>query len=191
MISLVMGVLASAACGGGSSEEAFSSFLGTWKLESTSTFTVTCPGQTPLTDASIWDELVFDPGTVSDIIEITGGSRDITGNLCRFGYNVKGQTASITAIDGLTNAAPSCEFVLQVQNDPMTGNVTEVDSVQIAPTPAQWSLALQPAVKNAPPHAILNGAAQWTEKHLTVAGTTALPACTYVVLANLTKVAKH
>jgi len=155
---------------------------------------LTCPGDAQPQDAQIWDEFAFDAGILSDIVEITGGAREVTGNQCRFGYDVKGQTASLSPIDGFTKAAPSCAFALQVDRD-NTGAITSIDSIQITPNPTQWSLALQPAVKDAPPKAILNGAAQWVEKiqmpTATGVSTTAAPACTYVVVANLTKFTKH
>lgn len=173
--SLALAALASAACGGGSDGEAFSDFLGTWRVDTTSTFSHSCAGTTEIVDP-LWNELIFLPGTLSDLIESD----------CGLTFDVQGKKATLTATDPFTMSAAGCSFSLGQ-------NADAIDVATVLPMASGWAFTLQAQTKGQAPTATLTGNGDWNEELISLADGSTLGSrmCTYVVNASLTKIAKH
>lgn len=172
IVALALGL---GACGS-SSDEKFGAFVGTWRFDTTSTFALTCSGQSA-GNITLWKDFVLEEGTVSDLIETSGA--------CQFMFSVKGQSASLTTPDPLTGAAPSC-VVSDSSTDDTGNDVT--DTITIAPTAVPWAFALGTTAKGLPPKASLTGSAQWTQSHMVGTAAPQMLSCTYTIAANLTKI---
>jgi hypothetical protein len=188
LIVFVVGVLG--ACGSSSSSnDAFKEFEGTWKVEfgtgtqPSSTFTLTCPTETSQNgELPLWDRLVLEPGTVSDLVETAGPSD------CQFAFDVTKLAASVTAVDPYSGKAPTCSVIVA------SGSNAAGDSLDLLLDikPVSWVFNLNAPVKGQAPPGQLIGSAQGV---LTVVDLTANTAstldsgCTYVVQSNLTKIA--
>jgi hypothetical protein len=168
-------------CGGGSTDS-LDEFTGTWTIDTDSTFTLQCPGMADVPDLSLWtSEMMIAPGPVSDLVETNGA--------CQFRFDVAGKVASVAEPDPVTGAPPTCSLQLNLADT--TGNEV-LDDVVIQPIAGQWLFRLELPVKGKPPGAQVLGSANWTETRRFVNGmTTTVGPCTYVVAANLTKLANR
>jgi len=174
--ALILGLALGLGACSSSNDEKFASFVGTWRFDPTSSFALSCSGQSA-GSVTLWKDFVIEEGTVSDLIETSGA--------CQFMFDVNGQTASLTTPDPLTGNAPSC-LVSDDSTDSAGNDVT--DSVMIVPTPGQWALTLGAAVKGQAPKASLNGGAQWTQMHTVGTAAPQTLSCTYLINATMTKI---
>lgn len=172
LVALALGL---GACGS-SSDEKFGGFVGTWRFDTTSTFALTCSGQSA-GNITLWKDFVIEEGTVSDLVETSGA--------CQFMFSVKGQSASLTTPDPLTGLAPTC-VVSDNSTDDMGNDVT--DTITIVPTAVPWAFALGATTKGQAPKASLSGSAQWTQSHMVGTAAAQMLSCTYAIAANLTKI---
>lgn len=191
----VLGAGGLGGCGSSSSSgggDAFAEFEGTWKVEfgtgtqPSSTFTLTCPTDTSQNgELRLWDRLVLEPGTVSDLIETAGPSD------CQFAFNanVAKGFASVPAVDPYSGTATICTVIV------VTGTLTNGDSAEVLLdiSPTSWVFNLNTPVKGQAPPGQLIGSATGV---LTLVDLTANTAsiqdsnCSYIVQSNLTKIAK-
>jgi len=176
VFALSVGLVACDSSNGGGE---FDDFVGTWRFDATSSFNLSCAGQN-IPDVTLWNDLVFAPGTLTDLIEST--------SQCQFAYDVKGKAATITSPDPFTGVSQTCTSSGQFTDD-TTGTVVD-EKVTIVPTPGQWTFTLADTTKGQAPKASLTGGAQWTEVLTPAGGVAQTLPCTYAVMATLTKIAK-
>ena len=169
---LTLAVLAG--CGGSSeSADPTDDFIGRWELLPTMTtaFNLTCGATTqPYIQ---WVELVFEHGSVTDLIDTSGLLDRQFGCSPVLPYNIGGNTASIVNPDPYVGGAPFCEALAF---DAM-GNAVAL--FEFAPGP-DWAFELQPKVADKPPEGILKGSATVTPFVPDATGALApQPACSY------------
>lgn len=180
-------------CGSSSSSgDAFTDFEGTWKVEfgtgtpPSSTFTLTCPTDTSQNgEQTLWDRLVLEPGTVSDLIETAGPSN------CQFAFDVNAMKgfASVPAVDPYSGSATTCTVIIA------TGTLANGDSAELLLdiSPTSWVLNLNTPLKgHAPPGQLLGFSTGVLSLLDLTANTISIQDsnCEYDVQANLTKIAK-
>lgn len=194
MLCLAGAVGSSAACSSSSSSSAdpFPDFVGTWRVEfgtaaqPQSTSTLSCTSSMIMVDLPLWDRLILQPGTVSDLIETAGPSS------CQFVYAVDTKTniASVPTSDPFTGQAVTCSPLVNTSTDPTTNDVIDL-FLDIVPKP--WDFKLLAPVKGKAPTAQLIGMSTGTlsafdETAGAAAGSDTT--CTYSVSMNLTKIAE-
>jgi hypothetical protein len=185
----LLGLSAIGACGSSSNSDAFGEFAGTWRVEPGTTavplssFELNCPTSQIVGPLSLWDRLVMEPGTLSDLIE-TSGPAD-----CQFAFDVDmaGRIASVATADPYTMAAPECiVFVPEIAD-------AAGDSFFLDMKPISWTFSLlQPVMGTAPP-GLLEGSASGAliaVSPTTGIATNADSACTYTVRARFSKLSK-
>jgi hypothetical protein len=170
---LTLAVLAG--CGGSSeSADPADNFIGRWELlpnTTTTAFTLTCNAMPqPYIQ---WVELVFEHGSVTDLIDTSGLLDREFGCSPILPYNIAGDRASIVNPDPYLGGAPFCEALAF---DAMGAAVALLEFVP----GADWAFELQPKVADKPQEGILKGSATVTPFVPNDAGMlVADPACTY------------
>jgi hypothetical protein len=186
---LIVGALGG--CGSSSSGDGFAEFEGTWRVDfgsatvqSPSTFQLTCPTTGVSGALTLWDRLVLEPGTLSDLVETSGPSN------CQFAFDVDaaGRVATVAASDPYTMLATECRVLIQSGADAAGNN----HDLFLDMKPTVWAFSLLMPVKGTAPPGNLAGTAVGTLVDVNVtANTTAnIDTCTYVVSAVLAKLSK-
>ena len=109
---LAVSALSGSGCGSSSNGDGLGEFEGTWRMElgagSSSSFQLTCPATGVSGSLALWDRLVLEPGTVSDLVETSGPSN------CQFGFDVDatGKVASVAASDPYTMLPTECSVLI-------------------------------------------------------------------------------
>jgi hypothetical protein len=186
---LIVGALG--ACGSSSSSDGFSEFEGTWRvdfgtatIQSPSTFQLTCPMTGVSGSLTLWDRLVLEPGTLSDLVETAGPSN------CQFPFDVDttGKIATVSASDPYTMLATECSVLIQSGTDAQG----QAHDVFLDMKPSPWSFNLLMPVMGAAPPGQLVGTAVGTLVDVNLDANTSMnvDTCTYVVSAMLIKISK-
>jgi hypothetical protein len=149
-----------------------------------SRFELTCPTTGVSGSLPLWDRLVVQPGTLSDLIETSGPSD------CQFGFDVDstGKVAAVQASDPYTMLPTQCTVLLDSQTD--AAGTTHDLVLDIKPSP--WTLSLLMPVKGAAPPGQLVGMAVCPLRDVngTTNASSTIDTCTYAVNAILTKISK-
>lgn len=171
---------------GSSSGNGQGEFEGTWRMElgpgSTATFQLTCPATGVSGSLPLWDRLVLEPGTVSDLVETSGPSN------CQFGFDIDstGKVASVAASDPYTMLPTECSVLIDSGAD-AAGNAHDLI---LDMKPSSWVFSLLAPTKGAPPPGQLVGSVVGTlvDVNLTANTSADIDTCTYVVSAMFTKI---
>jgi hypothetical protein len=129
---------------GGGGHGPADNFVGRWALDPDSgPYTMSgCADPTLNGDWVIWDELAFDYGELSDLMEVSGNcgavaeSGDSASSLPGLAYDVSGDTATATSTNPFSGKAPFCLTTLGTDG---LGNPV---GLQLTPKPESWQFAL-------------------------------------------------
>jgi hypothetical protein len=146
-----------AGCGGsseGSGPE--DKFIGRWRLHPDTTdtaFTISCPTLRPYIQ---WIELVFEHGSVTDLIETAGFVQPPeVGCTPALSFNISGNTATIVNPDPYIGAAPFCDAL-------GFNEMGQAYAIYEFEPNADWSFELQAEIADKPPEGLLKGSATVT-----------------------------
>lgn len=180
-------------CGSDDDSEPFADYEGTWRVEfgtaatPASVFTLNCTTSAIMTDLPLWDRLVLQRGTLSDIVETAGPSN------CQFPFQVDASKsiASVPAADPFTGSPVTCSVLVNSSTDATTGDAIDL-VLEVRPSP--WTFKLSPPTKGKAPTAQLTGSsagvlAAFNQTTMMGAGTDTT--CKYDLLVNLTKIAQE
>lgn len=168
----------------------FAEYTGTWRVDfgtaaaPASVFSLTCPTLQSAVELPLWDKMIFQPGTVSDLVE-TAGPAD-----CQFAFDVNQKFAAVPATDPLTGMPTTCTTLVNSGQDPTTGDQIEL-YLEVKPSP--WEFRLQTPVKGQAPTAQLVGTSKGRligYDTTTSMGIGSDAGCVYDLVVKLVKIAQ-
>lgn len=173
-------LLATVVASGCSSSDgnALDEYTGTWNIDpdpAKSMFTLTCPFLADPIPLPLWSQVRMEEGTLSDLVEL--------GGTCPGYYDVTSKgTATLSSPDPFTSMAPICQVFID-----------EASTQYIEFRFTNWKITLQAPVKGQAPHGQMIGTAGAPIFILDADGVPQPDErgeCSYVVHADLTKIAK-